>query len=712
MKNDPKRYFGFLLFFLLVTDLLIIFDFPIARQVFAFVYFTFVPGLLILHILKLERLEFLKKFVLSIGLSLVFLMFGGLFVNSLYPYISRPLSLIPLLVFFNIAIILLTLVAYYKSRDTFDVKEVFNFNLDLKGKLVSPMLLPILFPFLAVFGTYLMNTEGNNIVLLIMLILIPAYVIAVVLLENKIPRATYPIAILMIAMSLLFMHSLTSKFITGSDIHLEFYVFQLTKYNYHWDMSVFNHAYNACLSITILPTVYLRLVSIKDMYIYKLLMQILFSTISLVLLEVFSRYLKDRFAFVSAMFFISQSTFIFELPEHIRQEIAFLFFALFVLILFDQEIGNIKRNVLASIFILGIVTSHYTTAYVTLFLLVVTYAITFLFRYYDHVLSPIMVGLLAISSVLWYGQLTQVPFTQTVRFLHTIISNIIYLFNLDYKDPHILEAIGIVKNQLPFQIRFWVRNVTFVFLGAGLLGSIIGNKSRFNRTYISMSISASFLVILALVLPYVTKGYGLTRLYLQSLMILAVFFPLGGLKLFRLLDIVLSKVRILKLEITYNKTISIVVVVLILQNLCATGFIFNLFGNSITEDLSTESVLRKSLYIYESEVVGATWLVKFSNGDVIHTDVPGRQRILIGYENTNNYQIIPPRVDWMFFAQNKTWKNGYLFLRYANINDKVVFPERIFPVFDQDVKNITPYYLQFVIHKNKIYSSNGSEVWR
>ena len=90
---NAKKWFVLLVSILLLTDLIIFLKIPILRPILGFLYFTIIPGLLILHILKLNKIEFIKKFVLSVGLSVAFLIFAGLLVNSFYPLILKPLSL-------------------------------------------------------------------------------------------------------------------------------------------------------------------------------------------------------------------------------------------------------------------------------------------------------------------------------------------------------------------------------------------------------------------------------------------------------------------------------------------------------------------------------------------------------------------------------------------------------------------------------------------
>ena len=82
-KFGPKEWFAFIITLLLLTDLTIILNIPFLRQILGFLFLTILPGLLILQILKLNKIEFLEKFILMWGLSISFLMLFGLLINNL-----------------------------------------------------------------------------------------------------------------------------------------------------------------------------------------------------------------------------------------------------------------------------------------------------------------------------------------------------------------------------------------------------------------------------------------------------------------------------------------------------------------------------------------------------------------------------------------------------------------------------------------------------
>ena len=103
IKNvGAKEWFAVIIAILIVTDLAILLNIPFIRQILGFLFLTILLGLLILQVLKLNKIDFLEKFILTWGLSLSFLMFFGLLINNLSLSLGyeTPLATIPLLISF------------------------------------------------------------------------------------------------------------------------------------------------------------------------------------------------------------------------------------------------------------------------------------------------------------------------------------------------------------------------------------------------------------------------------------------------------------------------------------------------------------------------------------------------------------------------------------------------------------------------------------
>jgi len=426
-KYSIELYFIFLVVILTITDLIILYNIPFLRQTLAFIVFTTLPGIIILHALKINNIGLLKMFILAVGLSVAFLMFSGLFINFLYPIIEKPLSLIPVLVSFHIFLMLLIVIAYIRNEDDNDFFTDFNINIDLRNKLACAFYFPILFPLAAVFGTFLMNTQGNNAIILLMLFLIPVYVITIVYFSDKIHEATYPVAIWMIGMSLLLMHGLTSHHLMGRDLYGEYYCFQLALENYHWAISDYYHANNSCLSVTILPMVYYTLSSINSEYIFKFFFGLIGSIVPLAVYIIATKYVGKKYAFFSALLFIFQFAFIYSQQSSVKQEIATVFFTLCVLIFFfDLKISLLNKKIILSIFMFAVIVSHYTTSYIFFILLVVASIANFFRGVINNeiVKRPINISITILFFTViffWYSQITRIPFFAGVNFFQSNI---------------------------------------------------------------------------------------------------------------------------------------------------------------------------------------------------------------------------------------------------------------------------------------------------
>ena len=233
--------------------------------------------------------------------------------------------------------------------------------------------LPVFFPILATLGAIVLNNGGSDILTLILLAAIAIYSLLLVLFRDKIAVDLYPYALFFIGIASLFTTSLRSWYITGHDIEREFYVFQLTNTHHIWKMAFYQDAYNSCLSITILPTVLTNLLSIQDIYIYKVVFQIVFAISPILVFFIIVNYTIPVFAFISAFFFMSFPTFFNDMPMLNRQEIGFLFFGLVLYMMLLSKLSFSMRKILFIVFALGVIVSHYSTNFVLLALVTFAY---------------------------------------------------------------------------------------------------------------------------------------------------------------------------------------------------------------------------------------------------------------------------------------------------------------------------------------------------
>jgi uncharacterized membrane protein len=163
---------------------------------------------------------------------------------------------------------------------------------------------------------------------------------------------------------MLLMTSLRGWYTTGHDIQREFRVFELTKSNGDWNISRFQDPYNACLSINILPTMLWQVTRVDDPYVYKFFFQVIFALCPVFVYRITRRRMSSALAIIATIYFVAFPTYFGDMPFLNRQEIAFLFVGTCVLLATDTAVPLRACRLRIALFSVGIVLSHYSTAYV------------------------------------------------------------------------------------------------------------------------------------------------------------------------------------------------------------------------------------------------------------------------------------------------------------------------------------------------------------
>jgi uncharacterized membrane protein len=328
------------------------------------------PGLLTMFSIGLgHRLPFWHRLAQIIGMSVVELFVWTLICNTVLPHLGvpRPLDRKPILVELSVLYLLLAGWAFIRLKN-------FEYRLRLERLTIHKFgvlatIAPILFVVLSIFGATSLNNGGTDLFTMIMLIGIAVYSIFMLFFRHKLSDNTFAWTIYMMSVALLFMTSLRGWYVTGHDIQHEFQVFQITKQTGLWSMANQRDPYNACLSITILPTIFSNTLHLADPYVYKVLFQLIFASIPVIIFLLVRRYLSRAKTFLAVLYFIGFPTFFTDMPFLNRQEIAFLFLSLMLLVVFDDRIRLRKKQWLFIIFGLGMILSHYSTTYSVLVLL-------------------------------------------------------------------------------------------------------------------------------------------------------------------------------------------------------------------------------------------------------------------------------------------------------------------------------------------------------
>ncbi|MDP6576799.1 MAG: DUF2206 domain-containing protein [Dehalococcoidales bacterium] len=330
------------------------FDVLVLRQMVGFILLTFIPGVLILRILRIHDIGMIESLVYSVGLSLAFVIFCGVVANYTWPMfgVSRPISVFPIMVTLTIFTLILMSVAYQRDK-SFAVPVLTS-----PAAALSPaVLFLILVFFLAVIGALMINFYQNNILLLIFTAVV-AGIVGLAVFGKFIDQKVYALAIVIIAVCLLYQTTLISPYLTGFDIHLEYYFPQFIVENGYWDATR-AHGYNTALSLTMLVPIYSLVLDIDGAWVFKTVSPFVFALVPLILFHVFRQQISPRKAFLAAFFFMAVPTFSLEMVALIKQQFAEFFFALVILLLVDRKLGLGQRLTLAIVFSMSIIVSHY-----------------------------------------------------------------------------------------------------------------------------------------------------------------------------------------------------------------------------------------------------------------------------------------------------------------------------------------------------------------
>jgi uncharacterized membrane protein len=296
----------------------------------------------------------------------------GLTMNTVLPHlgVSRPLDKDPVLIAADVWCLAIVL----WRRRCFDptigpVRFGRLCALDWTVGLLAALCVPM-----AVVGANRLNNGASGNVTLVMLILAAALFVVMFTRRHALNSGTLPAAIYFISLAMLLMTSLRGWYTTGHDIQVEYKVFELTKTHAVWNISSYQDAYNACLSITIMPTYLWQLMRVDDPYIYKLWYQLLFALCPVFVYRIALLHTNKALAIITAIYFLSFPTYFTDMPFLNRQEIAFLFVGVCIMLATGPAASHRKVRVAIGVFSVGVVFSHYSTAYVFLGTLAVGWA--------------------------------------------------------------------------------------------------------------------------------------------------------------------------------------------------------------------------------------------------------------------------------------------------------------------------------------------------
>jgi len=686
-------------------------------------FFLLVPGYLLLsclgHGIK-SRWEIMS---FSLGLSLLLLMVSGLALNSLHVFgLARPFT--TLNIFATLDLVALILLGLNRKKHI----KLPSLHIRPSAEQIAVSSALTMLPPLAIGGAIRLNNGVSNVLTMILFAAIP--VLFIYLITHKKLKSLYPYAVLMFGMAVLLSTSLRGWSITGHDIQHEFRVFQITSSNSFWNIhNPAGDPYNACLSITILPTIIARITSVSAPYVYKAVFQVIFAFGLVPIFSLLKRLSGTQKALIGALIFISFPPFLEDMPYLNRQEIAFVFFALLVLVTF-MNMARKPKTVLTILCLLGVTLSHYSSGYVTLGILVLSWLFYKLLTHRRSNWQPFILPALSLPVILaallftflWNAQVTTTTsglrktLTETAEGLWgnspTQADGVSYsILSPSTVSPTVVLAkyAGKSANQVQYVpspnlpitaagravshiisaatlnsfLRSFSAKILQILLILGVIIYFFKQKAKLSakETYFyALTLACLTLLVLITILPQLSEDYSVTRLFQQTLVITAFVIVSA-------LEFLLGFLGRIKIHV-----LALFFALLFLE---LSGFMPQALGGYVAQlSLNNSGQYYDLYYVHSGEVLASSWLLQHRG----HQSVAADSYAAIRFPQYPFEKAHPESPVFAPYAQ-------YLYQDYANKN------QRLYAGFiNGDVIEYS-YTSPVATNGNLVYASQDSSIY-
>ncbi|MEM2292094.1 MAG: DUF2206 domain-containing protein [Nitrososphaerota archaeon] len=467
--------------------------------------------------MKINKIEILEVILISVGLSITFMMLAGLLVNELSFLfgIPDPLSLTSLFVVLNSFILVSAFLAYLKGESL----KLWKIELPTSPLLI---LLFIGISFLSIVGAMWVNVFENNIILLFMIVIIALLSAFAFVSEKFTSQNLYSFAVAIIAFSLLFHSSLISNYLYTGDIHIEYFVFKTTQNNAYWSSNnpffgdeVYGRMYSM-LSVTILPTIYSTLLNMDSIWVFKILYPLIFCLVPLGLYNLWKKNLGMKGAFISTFLFMAYDVFYTEMLGVNRQIIAELFLVLLLLVILNKDMKKSSKMMCFVIFSFGLTVSHYGLSLIFLFFISVALIPLVIFKKLSENLTISMILTLFTIMFAWYIYISNsTVFESYINFGQHVYNQLWDFFNPTSRGELVLKGLGLQKPQTIWNSISWAFSyITEFLIVVGFIG-LIAKRSKvyFERENFYFIFTAIVFLALLILVPGLANTLRMTRFY-------------------------------------------------------------------------------------------------------------------------------------------------------------------------------------------------------
>ncbi len=342
-------------------------DVPVLRPVAALYLLLGLPVYMIWFRTNWTRSSRQEAVVFSLVGGVILLMLVGLVLNWVLPWfgIDRPLEAVP--VFLGVTDVGLLALLWWRRIPATRTRFRTRRHLTSREQLVA--VLGPLATVLAVVGAVRLNNGADGFVTGVALVLVGLAFLLMVLWRFQVRQNVVLVAVYFLGLAMLLMTSLRGWDVTGHDNQREYYVFQLAQMHGEWGIGWFVDAYNACLSITILPAVLSAVTGLSGVVIFKVVFQLLFALCPVMVYLIARRFGSTLVALLATVYFVAFPTFFTDMPFMARQQVGFLCLGATILVVTNARWAVQRRILWTLFFATGLVISHYSTTYVLIALI-------------------------------------------------------------------------------------------------------------------------------------------------------------------------------------------------------------------------------------------------------------------------------------------------------------------------------------------------------
>ncbi|WP_336000329.1 DUF2206 domain-containing protein [Halorientalis halophila] len=327
---------------------------PLLRELLGIVFLTFVPGLIVLVVLGYPDESVATTACFAFGLSLISIMLVGAVASIVLPEvgIARVIEL-PVL-----SLSYIGFAALGAAVSDGDITLVLE-----RDQFVSPVTLGLLLlPFLSVLGSVYYHQTGTNSILLALVLVIALLPVCIVAFSDE--SWYFPLVIWCVSLALLY-HGRVIQFYTFTQP-----LPQITMEQGRW-IPNYGAGVGSLLANGVLFPSYAVVTGLPIEVEWNLVNPLLVSFLPVTLYEMFRRYFSPRAALLSVFIFVSSYSFYVLYPTAGRAATPVIFLALLGLAFSTDRLSPRTQHVSLLAFGFGIAVSHYGTAYVVMFALVV-----------------------------------------------------------------------------------------------------------------------------------------------------------------------------------------------------------------------------------------------------------------------------------------------------------------------------------------------------